>query len=138
MPSSACSGGSEVMNERSAEILVLGAGAIGLQIARALRQSGRDVLILERGQPGQQASWASAGIVGDRFPRAADPLSLLRHPCVEGYAQLAAALREEVGFDIEYVRNGMIEVAFDETQAAQLEQETRAEREAGLETEFVR
>src|SRR5919199_5010639 len=101
-----------VMAQRSADVIILGGGAIGLQIARELRRSGRDVLLLERGQIGQQASWASAGIVGDRFPTATDPLSLLRHPCVEGYARLAAELREEVGFDVEYIRNGMIEVAF--------------------------
>src|SRR5205085_5415899 len=69
---------------RSADVIVLGGGAIGLQIARQLNRAGRAVTLLERGQPGQQASWASAGIVGDRFPNATDPLSLLRHPCVEG------------------------------------------------------
>src|ERR671931_424418 len=100
-----------VTDSRSADVIVLGAGAIGLQLARELRRGGRDVLLLERGQPGQQASWASAGIVHDPFPSATDPLSRLRQPSVEGYAELAAELREEVGLDIEYVRPGVVIVA---------------------------
>jgi glycine oxidase len=123
---------------RSSDVIVLGGGVIGLQIARELRGRGREVVLLERGQPGRQASWASAGIVGDRSPSAQDPVSQLRHPCVDGYTRLAAQLREEVGLDIEYVENGMIEVAFDEPQAARLAEETSHERSLGLATELVR
>jgi glycine oxidase len=124
-------------DRRFSDAIVLGAGALGLQIARELRRTGRNVIVLERGQPGQQASWASAGIVGDRSPSADDPLSQLRHPCVDGYATLAAELREEVGLDIEYLQNGIVEVAFDEPQAARLAEETSRESSLGLATEFV-
>jgi glycine/D-amino acid oxidase-like deaminating enzyme len=46
---------------RDAEVVVVGGGVIGLAIARALVRDGRDVLVLDRGEPGQGASTANAG-----------------------------------------------------------------------------
>lgn len=123
--------------EQTADVIILGAGVIGLQIAHALRRTGREILLIERGQPGQQASWASAGIVTDLFPSADDPIAQLRHAAVRIYPRLAAELRESVGMDIEYITNGAIEVAFDEQQAARLAEDARRERAAGQDTEFV-
>lgn len=121
----------------SADLIVIGAGVIGLQIARAVRRGGREVIVLERGQPGQQASWASAGIVVDPSPSGLDPLSLLRHPCTDGYVRLSAELRDEVGMDIEFVQNGAIEVALNEQQARRIAEESDQERAAGHETRYL-
>ncbi|MCX7686134.1 MAG: FAD-dependent oxidoreductase [Acetobacteraceae bacterium] len=43
------------------EALVIGGGVVGLCIARALAREGREVLVLDRGEPGQGASTANAG-----------------------------------------------------------------------------
>ena len=42
------------------DVVVVGGGVMGLMAARTLRGRGLDVLLLERDQPGRQASWASA------------------------------------------------------------------------------
>jgi glycine/D-amino acid oxidase-like deaminating enzyme len=46
---------------QDADTLVVGGGVIGLCIARALAREGQDVLVLDRGEPGQGASTANAG-----------------------------------------------------------------------------
>jgi glycine oxidase len=47
----------------SFEIVVVGGGVIGLSCAWKLARAGARVLLLERGQPGLEASWAAAGLV---------------------------------------------------------------------------
>ena len=124
-------------NDSSPEVLIVGGGVIGLMLGRALLPSGRSVCLLESGQPGQQASWASAGLVADLAPRDTDPVALLRHPCVEDYELLSRELVDETGVDIEYVRHGWIIVALDDEQADLLAQETARQRALGVETELV-
>lgn len=45
------------------KIVVIGAGVAGLAIGWRLAEAGQEVLILERGQPGRGATWASAGML---------------------------------------------------------------------------
>jgi len=45
------------------KIVVIGAGVAGLSIGWRLAQAGQEVTILERGQPGRGATWASAGML---------------------------------------------------------------------------
>ncbi len=52
---------------KSADAIIIGAGIIGLSLALELRQSGMSVLVVEKGQPGREASWAAGGMLAD-FP----------------------------------------------------------------------
>ena len=45
------------------KIVVIGAGVAGLAIGWRLAEAGQEVTILERGQPGRGATWASAGML---------------------------------------------------------------------------
>ena len=45
------------------DYLIIGAGAIGLAMAQALLQQGARVTVLERGEAGQEFSWAGGGIL---------------------------------------------------------------------------
>ena len=45
------------------KIVIIGAGIAGLAIGWRLAQAGQEVTILERAQPGQGATWASAGML---------------------------------------------------------------------------
>ena len=45
------------------KIVVIGAGVAGLAIGWRLAQAGQEVSVLDRGQPGRGATWASAGML---------------------------------------------------------------------------
>lgn len=47
-----------------AEVVVVGAGVIGLAVADALARRGRQVLVLERERVGAGATWAAGGMIG--------------------------------------------------------------------------
>ncbi|MXN63783.1 FAD-dependent oxidoreductase [Stappia sp. GBMRC 2046] len=48
---------------RKVDVIVLGGGIVGITAAIYLRMSGRDVLVVERGRPGDEASRANAGVL---------------------------------------------------------------------------
>ncbi|HET6934798.1 MAG TPA: FAD-dependent oxidoreductase, partial [Candidatus Angelobacter sp.] len=58
----------------SAEVIIAGAGLIGISIALELRASGADVLVLDRGTPGREASSAAAGMLAAADPETPEPL----------------------------------------------------------------
>jgi glycine oxidase len=97
---------------RGYDTIVLGGGAIGCTVAWRLAQAGRRVLLLERGRIGGEASGAAAGMLGAQLEVGAPgPFYEL---CLESrgmYPAFAAALLEETGIDIQYVHNGILQIA---------------------------
>jgi L-2-hydroxyglutarate oxidase LhgO len=76
-----------------ADAVVIGAGVVGLAIARALALAGREVLVLERGNGiGQETSSRNSGVIhaGIYYP----PGSLKARLCVRGRELLYAFARE--------------------------------------------
>jgi len=47
------------------DVIVIGGGIIGLSISLTLRKRGAEVLVVERGEPGREASYAAAGMLAD-------------------------------------------------------------------------
>jgi glycine oxidase len=99
-----------------AEVVVVGGGVMGLAAARGLRQRGYGVTLLERGQPGRAASWASAGIIGATLRREGDPSTQLRHLSRTLWPEFAASLFAESGLDPEYREMGCIHLAEDDAE----------------------
>ena len=83
------------------DVIVIGGGAIGMLSARLLRQRGLDVTLVERDQPGRQASWASAGILTAAHPHDTSPESSLKRRSEALYPALVADLKEEADVDAE-------------------------------------
>ena len=110
---------------------------MGLLAARELRERGHQVLLLERDQPGRQASWASAGIIGKTVRSADDPFEMLTYHSTRMYPDLARELFEETAIDIQYVERGDLIPAESELEAVELAAETRRMREAGQPVEFI-
>ncbi|MEN0111154.1 MAG: FAD-dependent oxidoreductase [Planctomycetota bacterium] len=93
----------------SPDVLVLGGGIVGLSIAHDLAGHGLRVRLLERDEPGRQASWAGAGILPPASWYVDDPtLDALAIAAAPMHAELSATLREETGLDDEYTPSGAL------------------------------
>jgi glycine oxidase len=99
------------MSER-ADILVIGGGVIGLTAAYFLAREGVRVAVVDKGDFGQEASWAGAGILPPGDPsHARTPFDQLRAHSAALFPSLSAELRERTGIDNGYLRCGGLEIA---------------------------
>lgn len=100
------------------EIIIIGAGVVGLAIARALALKGREVLILEAEDSiGSVTSSRNSGVIhAGLYYR---PGSLKARVCLTGRDKLYAYAKER---DIPYKRCGKLVVATSEDQREQLQQ----------------
>jgi L-2-hydroxyglutarate oxidase LhgO len=81
------------MGMESVDCIVVGAGVVGIAIARALAQAGRDVIVLERAEAiGTETSSRNSEVIhaGIYYPAG----SLMARTCVQGRRQLYAYCRE--------------------------------------------
>ena len=46
-----------------ADIIVLGAGMVGVSVALHLQRRGRDVALIDRRDPGEETSYGNAGLI---------------------------------------------------------------------------
>jgi len=89
------------------DCLIIGGGVIGLSLAYELTQHGLSSCVIDRGEPGREASWAGAGILPPaNLHSATDPLEQLRGLSHQLHAGWAEALRAETGIDTGYLRCG--------------------------------
>ncbi|GGJ01692.1 glycine oxidase ThiO [Alicyclobacillus cellulosilyticus] len=120
---------------RPYDVLVVGGGAIGMATAWRLAQTGRTVLLVDQGRLGGEASSAAAGMLGAQL-EAHEPGPFFRL-CLESrsrYPAFAAELLEETGIDIQWVQNGILQVAPDEARAQVLRDRAAWQEAAGART----
>jgi glycine oxidase len=99
------------MTEQS-DVLIIGGGVIGLTAAYYLTREQVRVTVVDKGDFGQEASWAGAGIVPPGNPgRARAPFDVLRAQSSALFPGLSAELRERTGIDNGYLRCGGVEFA---------------------------
>jgi glycine oxidase len=98
---------------RSYDVLVIGGGLIGGAIAWRLAQDNLRVALLERNEPGREASWAAAGMLSPAPDCAASvPLVPFGRASLNLYPAFIAELEEQTGRRIGYRREGAIELLF--------------------------
>src|SRR5260221_9363720 len=61
---------SDSVKDQTTDVIVLGAGIVGVSAAYAARQRGLSVILLDRREPGSETSYGNAGILssGSIFP----------------------------------------------------------------------
>ena len=91
------------------DYLIVGAGIVGLAMAQALLQQGARVTVLERGEAGQESSWAGGGILSPLCPwDYPDEVTRLTTYGAALFPAWAQALHEATGIDPEYEASGML------------------------------
>lgn len=82
------------------DVILVGAGAIGLLSAVILARQGVSVTVLEAGEIGRESSWAGGGIVSPLYPwRYSAPVTALAHWSQDFYPHLADELLAMTGID---------------------------------------
>jgi glycine oxidase len=82
---------------QSWDAIIVGAGVIGLSLARRLRQEGLRVLIIDKGEPGRESSYAAGGMIAYCDPHLPDALRPLTLASAVMYPEFARSLEEESG-----------------------------------------
>jgi glycine oxidase len=118
---------------KSNDVIVIGAGVVGLSAARALAGMDRQVVVLERQHVGAEASSAAAGMLSPQGEATAGSalLDLALH-ARDHHVALAAALETETGIDVELSRRGAIHVALTTEDERELEKTGEWQRARNL------
>ncbi len=119
------------------DVIIVGGGVIGCSIAYYLAEAGVRVTILERGEVGGEASGASAGLLAPvEVSLGSDALHELCLASLRLFPSLADRLSGETGIDIEYLRSGILRVAFSDADVDEMR--PLAERQQAVDlTEWV-
>jgi len=103
---------------RGMDVVIIGAGTIGLAIAYELAGRGAAVRVFDKGGPGS-ATWASAGILGPyTTPIASSELAALCDASMREYPSFIEGLRAHTEIDPGLELGGNLRVLFDEENAS--------------------
>ena len=90
------------------DVIIIGGGIIGLSLASALRRRGATVLVVERGEPGREASHAAGGMLVDCPLETLLALQPMATASARMYPEFAHELEMESGMKIDLRDQGTI------------------------------
>lgn len=93
---------------KSWDVIIVGAGIIGLSLAISLRKQGLRVLIVERGEPGREASHAAAGMLAGSGSEIPARLRVLAKDSARLYPEFVHELEDESGMRVDLRDQGTI------------------------------
>ena len=117
--------------KRNVDICMIGGGIYGLVTAYHLAKIGRDVLVIDRGSFGMEASWSNAGSIAIQNKA----LNMLAETVKAAYRW--ENLSEELGLDVGYERRGGFRVASSEGDVEMLRSRIPIQQKAGVPVELV-
>lgn len=128
-----------MVGDLSREVLIVGAGVIGLAIARELHLRGVSrITVVERGAVGGESSFAAAGMLAVQAETDSTGAFFdLCRTARDEYPDFAARLFEETGIDIELDRAGTLYLAFGESDVREIRHRFDWQRRAGLNVESL-
>jgi len=88
------------------DVIVVGGGVIGLALGLALRRVGMKVLVLDKNQPGREASWAAGGMIAQA--EVEEPLRPLAAASARMYSEFVQMLEDESRLKIDLRSQGTI------------------------------
>lgn len=77
------------------DVIIVGAGIIGLSLAIELNKRGMKVLLVDKGQPGREASWAAGGMLADFLLETPPALRDLATASARMYPEFVHELQDE-------------------------------------------
>jgi len=90
------------------DVIIVGGGIIGVSLAIELRKRGATVLVVDRGEPGHEASHAAGGMLVDCSAETAAPLQPLAIASAKMYPEFAHELEVESGMKVDLRDAGTI------------------------------
>ena len=90
------------------DVIVIGGGIIGLSLSLELRKKGATVLIVERGQPGREASHAAGGMLVDSATETPSTLQPLATASAHMYPEFVYELQVESGLKVDLRDHGAL------------------------------
>ena len=90
------------------DVIIAGGGIIGLSLALELRQRSIDVLVLDRGEPGREASAAAAGMLAAADPDTPVDLRLFAVESARLYPEFVQKLQAASGTNVDFRRQGTL------------------------------
>jgi glycine oxidase len=93
---------------KSWDVIVIGGGIIGLSLSIELHKRGARVLVVERGEPGREASYAAGGMLVDCQLETLPALQPLATASARVYPEFVHELQVESGMKIDLLNQGTI------------------------------
>jgi glycine oxidase len=90
------------------DVIVIGGGIIGLSLSIELRKTGASVLVVERGEPGREASYAAGGMLVECSAETPPALQPLATASARMYPEFVYELQVESGLYVDLRDQGAI------------------------------
>lgn len=98
----------------STDVIVIGGGVIGLSTAYQLVKAGKSVRLIDAGATGQQASWASAGVISAVEWSVSAEHAKLQRAGHQLYPEFCKAVEADSGMSVQFVESAGIKCIIDE------------------------